>query len=117
MEQVCAASPHVIVSRLSIRPCSAFGSDDSQNQPLADLYGIVMGTSHEEPMMRSVPVEWNIFGDGAWDYETNQENVYNFWKEGVERARPYEGVYTIGMRGNGECLPACLLCRVEIAGD
>lgn len=34
---------------------SAFGIDDSQNQFLADLYGIVMGTSHEEPMMRSTP--------------------------------------------------------------
>ncbi|RPD63354.1 hypothetical protein L227DRAFT_386788 [Lentinus tigrinus ALCF2SS1-6] len=81
---------------------SAFGIDDTQNQPLADWWGIVMGTSHEEPMMRSIPVEWNLLGVGAWDYSTNQQNVYNFWKVGVERARPYEGVYTIGMRGNGE---------------
>ncbi len=51
--------------------------------------------------MRSVPVEWNLLGVGEWDYSTNQQNVYNFWKGGVERARPYEGVYTIGMRGNG----------------
>ncbi|KAI0758924.1 hypothetical protein C8Q74DRAFT_1300824 [Fomes fomentarius] len=82
-------------------PGDAFGNDDPQNQPLADWFGIVMGTSHEEPMMRSVPVEWNLFGDGAWDYGTNKQNVYDFWKEGVERAKPYEGLYTIGMRGNG----------------
>ena len=82
---------------------SAFCIDDPQNQPLADWYGIVMGTSHEEPMMRSVPVEWNLFGNGtAWDYGTNQQAVYNFWKVGAERARPYEGVFTIGMRGNGK---------------
>ncbi|TBU59951.1 hypothetical protein BD310DRAFT_1038213 [Dichomitus squalens] len=80
---------------------SAFCIDDVQNQPLADWYGIVMGTSHEEPMMRSVPVEWNLFGVGPWDYAANQQNVYNFWKVGAERARPYEGVFTIGMRGNG----------------
>ena len=63
-----------------------------------------MGTSHEEPMMRSIPVEWKLFGVGPWDYGTNQQNVYNFWRVGVERALPYEGVYTIGMRGNGMCL-------------
>ena len=53
--------------------------------------------------MRSVPVEWDLFGQGPWDYATNQQNVYNFWKVGAERAAPYEGVFTIGMRGNGVC--------------
>nr|VWP01674.1 6-methylsalicylic acid synthase (6-MSAS) (EC (Arthrosporol biosynthesis cluster protein AOL_s00215g283) [Ganoderma boninense] len=65
-----------------------------------DWYGIAMGTSHEEPMMRSVPVEWDLFGEGEWDYATNQQNVYDFWQVGAERAAPYEGVFTIGMRGN-----------------
>ncbi|KAM5532521.1 hypothetical protein V8D89_013808 [Ganoderma adspersum] len=81
---------------------SAFCVDDDQNQPLADWYGIVMGTSHEEPMMRSLPPEWSLFGKGPWDYSTNQQNVYNFWKAGAERARPYEGVFTMGMRGSGD---------------
>ena len=51
---------------------SAFCVDDTQNQPLADWYGIAMGTSHEEPMMRSVPVEWNLFGQGplGWNSTT-----------------------------------------------
>ena len=86
-----------------LRTNSAFCIDDAQNQPLADWYGIAMGTSHEEPMMRSVPVEWNLFGQGPWDYASNQQNVYDFWKVGAERAAPYEGVFTIGMRGNGAC--------------
>ncbi|KAI0758973.1 hypothetical protein C8Q74DRAFT_277496 [Fomes fomentarius] len=81
---------------------SAFGVDDPQNQPLADWYGIVMGTTHEEPFMRSLPNEWTLFGKGKWDYAGNQENVYTFWKEGIERAKPYENVITIGMRGNGD---------------
>ena len=97
----------MIASRVSLRKaeanCSAFCIDDPQNQPLADWYGIVMGTSHEEPMMRSVPVEWDLFSNGtAWDYSTNQERVYNFWVVGAERAAPYEGVFTIGMRGDGD---------------
>ena len=62
-----------------------------------------MGTSHEEPFMRSVPVEWDLFGSGAWDYSTNREEVYEFWRGGAERARGLESVYTIGMRGAGEC--------------
>ncbi|KAI8990382.1 hypothetical protein BD414DRAFT_483452 [Trametes punicea] len=81
---------------------SAFGVDDPQNQPLADWYGIVMGTSHEEPMMRSIPVEWNLFGVGPWDYGTNAQFIYNFWVNGTERAKPYENVFTVGMRGNGD---------------
>ena len=104
MEQVRVRSRHVTASR-KLREAeaghSAFCVDDTENQPLADWYGIVMGTSHEEPMMRSVPVEWNLFGNGSWDYAGNQAAVYDFWKVGAERARPYEGVLTIGMRGNG----------------
>ena len=104
MEQVCPTTTsrdcatHGFTFALC---CSAFGNDDSQNQPLADWFGIVMGTSHEEPMMRSVPVEWDLFGNGTWDYAGNQAAVYEFWKAGAERARPYEGLITIGMRGNG----------------
>lgn len=80
---------------------SAFGVDDLLNQPLANWYGIVMGTSHEEPMMRSIPVEWDLFGDGPWDYSVNAQNIYNFWVEGAERAKPYENMFTVGMRGDG----------------
>ncbi|KAI0354264.1 hypothetical protein OH77DRAFT_1426329 [Trametes cingulata] len=79
---------------------SAFGVDDPQNQALADWYGIVMGTSHEEPMMRSIPVEWNLFGKGPWDYSANAQAIYDFWVQGAQRAKPYENMWTVGMRGN-----------------
>lgn len=88
----------IVIQRLSN---SAFGVDDSQNQPLADYYGIVMGTSHEEPMMRSIPVEWNLFGEGPWDYSVNAQNIYDFWVAGAERAKPYENMITVSMRGDG----------------
>lgn len=59
-----------------------------------------MGTSHQEPMMRSTPVEWNIFGNGQpWDYAVNAQAIYNYWLNGTERARPFESLYTMGMRG------------------
>ncbi|EJT96994.1 hypothetical protein DACRYDRAFT_59782 [Dacryopinax primogenitus] len=79
-----------------------FGVDDPENQPLANYYGVVMSTSHEEPMMRSTPNEWNTFGSGPWDFNTNAANITAFWTEGAERAKLYESLYSVGMRGNGD---------------
>ncbi len=77
---------------------NAFADDDEQNMILADEYGIVMSTSHHEPMMRA-DKEWNRYGEGAWEYSTNPDNLYDFWVDGAERNKPYESVYTLGMRG------------------
>jgi hypothetical protein len=79
-----------------------FAVDDHINQPLADWYGVVMGTSHQEPMARSTPNEWNVFGNGTWSYSTNAAAIRDYWTEGVKRAQPYETLYTIGMRGAGD---------------
>ncbi len=49
---------------------SAFNEDDPENPRLADEYGIVMGTSHHEPMLRAQQ-EWKRHGTGEWDYSTN----------------------------------------------
>ncbi|KAI0339135.1 hypothetical protein BDW22DRAFT_1336794 [Trametopsis cervina] len=83
-------------------PGHAFYVDDEMNPFLADLYGIVMGTSHEEPMTRSIPVEWNLFGVGQWDYGENADFIYDFWVNSTERSKTYETLYTMGMRGNGD---------------
>ena len=77
---------------------NAFADDDPQNMILADEYGIVMGTSHHEPLMRA-DKEWNRHGKGEWEYSTNPDNLYQFWLDGVERNQPYESIYTMGMRG------------------
>jgi hypothetical protein len=80
---------------------SAFNADDPMNPKLADAYGIVMGTSHHEPMMRAWK-EWERGGKGAWDYSTNAEQLQQYWIEGIERNDGYESVITLGMRGNGD---------------
>ncbi|WP_440906571.1 glycosyl hydrolase 115 family protein (plasmid) [Catenovulum sp. SX2] len=77
---------------------NAFADDDVQNMVLADEYGIVMGTSHHEPMMRA-DKEWDRDGEGEWQYSTNRQNLYDFWQRGVKRNAPYESLYTMGMRG------------------
>ncbi|KAJ8507506.1 hypothetical protein ONZ45_g10131 [Pleurotus djamor] len=81
---------------------SAFCVDDPLNQPLADFFGVVMGTSHQEPMMRSSPNEFNIFGKGPWDYNSNSDVIRQYFVEGAERAKPFESLITIGMRGAGD---------------
>lgn len=77
---------------------NAFADDDPRNMVLADEYGIVMSTSHHEPMMRA-DKEWNRYGEGPWEYSKNPKNLYNFWVDGARRNKPYESVYTMGMRG------------------
>ncbi|MBZ9631669.1 glycosyl hydrolase 115 family protein [Salegentibacter sp. LM13S] len=79
----------------------AFYDDDPKNPELADKYGVVIGTSHHEPLMRA-HVEWSRYGEGDWNYETNPENLRKFWREGMERTGDYESVVTVGMRGDGD---------------
>src|SRR5208283_1270685 len=80
---------------------NAFNEDDPINPQLADEYGIVMGTSHHEPMMRAQQ-EWKRHGAGVWDYSSNEAALREFWQQGLERNRNFENVVTIGMRGDGD---------------
>ena len=79
----------------------AFNDDDPGNPRLADEYGIIMGTSHHEPMMRAHH-EWMRFGGRAWNYETNKDQLKAFWRGGVERMGDHESIVTVGMRGDGD---------------
>ena len=80
---------------------SAFYDDDPQNGVLADKMGIVMGTSHHEPMCLAQQ-DWHRNRDGEWNYQTNGEALRKFWTTGIERAKNWEKVVTIGMRGDGD---------------
>jgi hypothetical protein len=80
---------------------NAFNEDDPLNPKLADEYGIVMGASHHEPMLRAQQ-EWKRHGRGPWDYSTNAEVLRKFWDEGIQRNKNYESIITLGMRGDGD---------------
>ena len=88
----------------------AFHMDDERSADLAHEMGIVMGTSHHEPLSRA-QAEWHRldtpYTGGEWNYQTNAENLREFWRTGVERlALPGGGMrdnlLTIGMRGDGD---------------
>ena len=79
---------------------SSFAADDPLNAKLADEYGIVMGTSHEEPMM-CAEKEWKR-SDGPWNYVTNQKRIDEHWRGCMERDKNYEQIVTLGMRGEND---------------
>ena len=92
---------------------------------VADSCGIVIGTSHCEPMMRNNVGEWHVWAkrgqkhsldpiissrsqrcidsnakeSGEYNYITNKEGVQNYWIERLKEVGRYENIYTIGMRG------------------
>jgi hypothetical protein len=80
---------------------SAFNEDDPLSPKIADEWGIVMGTTHHEPMLRAQQ-EWKHHGKGPWDYAKNPEVLRQFWEEGVKRNKSYESIISIGMRGDGD---------------
>ena len=73
------------------------------NQALAEQMGVVMGTSHHEPMSCNQK-EYTDFGSGEWDYVKNGEWLRKFWTYGAERAKAggCETLFTVGMRGDGD---------------
>ena len=102
----------------------AFAEDDPLNHATAKEYGVVMGTSHEAPMMRGIE-EWNRHavpavrdaagnittpghdpygGTGEWSFRRNGEAIKAYWADGIRRMarEDFEGVVTLGMRGNGD---------------
>ena len=78
-----------------------FATEDPENLRLADEYGIVISTTHHEPMMR-YHEEWSQYKGGAWNYQTNKIKLQEFWREGIQRMGNYESVVTVGMRGDGD---------------
>ena len=81
----------------------AFYADDPLNSKTADDMGIIIGTSHHEPMARNHQEyarrrqEW-----GPWNYQKNQQKLDQFFREGIERMKGTDDIVTIGMRGDGD---------------
>ncbi len=76
------------------------------NAELADKYGIIMGTSHHEPLCRAGNEwgqKWKDYSKlSNWDFNKNEEGITNFWRDGVIRNKEFENIYTLGMRGEAD---------------
>ena len=71
----------------------------AENARLADRWGIVMGSSHSEALLRNNVGEWNEHTDGPWNYQTNRAAIDAYWDKRVAENGRFENVYTMGMRG------------------
>ena len=101
---------------------NAFNEDDPNNPRLADEYGIVMGTSHQEPMLRAQK-EWDWKHKEHWNYYTDANTLKEFWRHGISRNKNYESIITMGLRGanDSEMVPngtdeQCMALLKEIIG-
>ncbi|MDE5870930.1 MAG: glycosyl hydrolase 115 family protein [Muribaculaceae bacterium] len=67
----------------------------------ADSCGIIIGTSHCEPMLRNNVGEWDTSSRGRFNYKTNREEVQRYWAERLREVKDSKGgnIFTIGMRG------------------
>ena len=83
----------------------AFYYDDEKNGPLADMMGVVVGTSHHEPMGKPHQ-EWrkikSDYGNAEWNYTSNKDGLNKFFSDGVNRLKNWESIVTLGMRGDGD---------------
>lgn len=75
--------------------------DDPESARLAQEMGVILGTSHHEPMMRA-HVEWQRADAGKWNYETNSKKLQQFWRQGMDRSNGSDRLVTVGMRGDGD---------------
>ncbi len=75
----------------------------AENAKLANKWGIVMGSSHSEALLRNNVGEWNEAappkGDGPWNYQQNKPAMDTYWNERVAANGKYENFYTVGLRG------------------
>jgi hypothetical protein len=85
-----------------------FNEDDPANPRLADEYGIVMGTSHQEPMLRAQK-EWDwgtnygrVFGNWNYSVPRQQPWLQQFWRDGVRRNKDLESIFTLGLRAEND---------------
>jgi hypothetical protein len=74
-----------------------------ENAKLADKWGIVMGSSHSEALLRNNVGEWSEKappeGDGPWNYQTNAPAMQAYWDKRLAENGKYENFYTVGLRG------------------
>ncbi len=67
---------------------------------VADSCGIVIGTSHCEPLLRNNVDEWDEKVRGKYNYITNKQGVHNYWIERLQEvSKSQNNMFTIGMRG------------------
>jgi len=74
------------------------------NEVLADEYGITIGASHHEPLLRAGEEFSKFSGPDSpygeeWNYITNREGMNKFWRDAMERSGHLNKLIMVGIRG------------------
>lgn len=69
------------------------------NRKMAERYGIVVSTSHCEPMMRNSATEWDLAGKGDYNFLKNRQAVVAYWTDRLKELGHSDNIFTMGMRG------------------
>lgn len=85
----------------AMHDCTVAFYSHPESKQVADDYGIIITTSHCEPMLFNnfAPSEWDKTRDGEWDYSTNRQTIFGKFDARVAEAAQYENIYTVAMRG------------------
>lgn len=69
------------------------------NREMAEKYGIYVGSSHCEPLARNSATEWDIVGNGPYNYLTNKQEILDYWSNRLKILGQSHNIFTLGMRG------------------
>ena len=85
----------------AMHTCSDAFYTHKENMKVADRYGIMITTSHCEPLLfnNASKAEWDSAKDGEWNYKTNRQTIYDKLDARVAEAGKYDNIYTMAMRG------------------
>ncbi len=82
----------------AMHACSTSFGSVPENAVLADRFGIVVGSSHCEPMLYN-NIHWNEKNQGRWNYALNRDAIHDTWEDTAKARGQYEAVWTLGIRG------------------
>lgn len=85
----------------AMHTCTGAFYSHPESKVVADKYGIVITTSHCEPLLinNASKSDWDQDLDGDWDYGKNPEGIRKRWDMRLAEASQYENMYTTAMRG------------------
>lgn len=85
----------------AMHSCSGAFYSHPESKLVADSFGIVITTSHCEPLLinNAAKSEWDVKKDGDWNYLTNKDAIVKKWDERLAEASCFENIYTTAMRG------------------